>query len=161
MKKTILLIDDDIDEIELMKEVVAELDPDVDCHYARNGVHALSILGSLESSMPDMIFLDINMPVMNGWEFLKNLKSSPHFKEIPVVVYTTSNRDEDRSMAIRLGACHYIRKPEDYRLLKKELASLILKAESIFLCVTRKLRRTTMKIIGRLTPEALASQPQG
>jgi CheY-like chemotaxis protein len=147
MKKNILLVDDDLDEIELLKEVVSEIDPDMKCEYAVNGEEAISLLENGLVSMPDLILLDINMPIMNGWEFLRKIKSTEHLKGIPVIVYTTSNRDHDRSMANKLGAQFFIKKPDDYRLLKKELGSVLKYGKPILLNFVADLHRTTLLCI--------------
>src|SRR5688572_5969241 len=75
MVKKFLLTDDDKDDRELFSEALASIDPGIICHGAEHGRDALRILNSLDGSKPDIIFIDINMPVMNGWELLHTLKT--------------------------------------------------------------------------------------
>jgi CheY-like chemotaxis protein len=75
--------------------------------------------------MPDVIFLDLNMPVMNGWQCLAKLKNSEAYKEIPVVMYTTSSNPRDYEIAIDLNAHGLITKPSKPKVLSKILNTVI------------------------------------
>jgi len=78
---------------------------------ARNGAEALDKLAA-EPDV-DLILLDINMPVMNGLELLRNLSETPRFAAIPVIVVSTDGRDDDVAMALKMGARGYLKKPLD------------------------------------------------
>src|ERR1700742_4342006 len=95
MKPRFLLIDDDTDDRELFSEALATVDPVIVCDQATDGAEALDRLIKREISEPDIIFLDINMPVMNGWQFLTKLKSVEKYRHIPVIVYSTSSNQKD------------------------------------------------------------------
>ena len=86
MNKRILVVDDDNDDRELFSEALASVDPVIVCDQATDGAEALKRLSTREIDKPDIIFLDINMPVMNGWQFLSKLKSEDQYKNIPVIV---------------------------------------------------------------------------
>lgn len=73
---------------------------------------------------PDIIFLEVNMPLMNGWECLKKLKDSSNFKNIPIVMYSTSSTKKDVEMAYSLGAMLFLKKPENFSELSKILEIL-------------------------------------
>jgi CheY-like chemotaxis protein len=125
MKKKVLLVDDDIDDIDFLREAFSEIDENIECQHALNGQEAVLLLQTADLTMPDIILLDINMPVMNGWEFLKWIKAVPNLKDIPVIVYSTSSREQDRALAGALGARQFISKPENYRVLKDILRGLL------------------------------------
>ena len=71
-----------------------------------------------------MLFLDLNMPLMNGFEFLVILKSDPRFSPIPVIIFSTSDNPEDLYRAKELGAIQFITKTADIQLLKKDLSDI-------------------------------------
>ncbi|MBZ4033402.1 response regulator [Flavobacterium sp. 17A] len=119
-KKIILLADDDMDDTEMFCEALADIDESVICHTAENGSEALKILASLDQS-PGVIFLDLNMPIMNGWECLKELKSDQRYKDIPVIMISTSSHRNDMDTAANLGAVCYFVKPNNFKDLKHVL----------------------------------------
>jgi CheY-like chemotaxis protein len=121
-----LLIDDDADDQEVFKLAVATLDLAVEVATADGGSHAFEILN--RSDLPDCIFLDLNMPLMNGREFLKKIKNIDRLKEIPVLIYSTSTDAKDKTDMILLGAAQFIIKPNSVNdltiILKKELGKV-------------------------------------
>ena len=126
MYKTILLVDDDADDTELFLEAIGDIDAGITCYNAANGEEALQKLQQAASTKPDIIFLDINMPGMNGWQCLTELKASKLFWQIPVIIYSTSSAQRDRSIAAGLGALGFLTKPADYNELTKTLRMLTL-----------------------------------
>ena len=86
----ILVVDDDPDDIELFLEAVGEVDNTIECMTAENGEEALRLLKSKTSQRPDFIFLDLNMPRLNGKQLLAYLKNKTAFSDIPVSILTTS-----------------------------------------------------------------------
>ena len=125
MKKRFLVIDDDSDDRELFSEALASVDPVIVCDQATDGAEALKRLTERELDAPDIIFLDINMPVMNGWQFLTRLKSEDQYKNIPVIVYTTSSNVKDKRIAGDLGALCFITKPHAFGRLKNMLGIVV------------------------------------
>lgn len=124
MALQILLIDDDCDDREIFceaLEILSELDV---CHAVSNGERAFELLSKID--LPQLIFLDINMPVMNGWECLKRLKRDDTYREIPVIMYSTSSYHEDIEKARKLGALCFFSKPHDFKELKNSLHAVIL-----------------------------------
>lgn len=114
-----LLVDDDSDDSDLIFEVLSEIDSSVKYRYAMDGPEALNLLE--EDYIPSIIFLDINMPGMNGWQCLTKLKSNDQFKHIPVVMYSTSSYQHEIEKAFELGALAFFTKPNHYSLLKKNI----------------------------------------
>ena len=125
IKKRFLVIDDDSDDRELFSEALASVDPAIVCDQATDGAEALKRLTSEEIDQPDIVFLDINMPVMNGWQFLTLLKSEDRYKNIPVIVYTTSSNLKDKLIADGLGALCFITKPHAFGRLKNMLGIVV------------------------------------
>lgn len=112
----ILIVDDDEDDIDLFKEVVEDLFPKTACHSARNGEEALKMLKNADD-FPDIIFMDLNMPRMDGKTCLKKLKEHDQLNKIPVVIYTTSSSLNHKTETRKLGATHFITKPTSYTRL--------------------------------------------
>ncbi|MES2649250.1 MAG: response regulator [Bacteroidota bacterium] len=88
---TILLVDDDPDDIELVREIVRKLHPGITCLAAENGLVAIEMLRVGLNSLPNLVILDLMMPVLNGEQFLEKMKVDPLLKQIPVIVWSTSN----------------------------------------------------------------------
>jgi CheY-like chemotaxis protein len=122
---TLLLVDDDIDDQQIFTEALETVDPSIKLIIASNGLEALQLLNTPGSILPDMIFLDLNMPMMNGKEFLRELKKTEGFDKIPVIIYTTSSRPEDREQSLNLGAADFLVKPNNYRSLCEQLKNIL------------------------------------
>lgn len=116
-----LIADDDMDDASLFCEAIHEIAPMMICLKAENGRDVLALLSQEDHPKPDFIFLDINMPTMNGWECLRRLKGDLSFRGIPIIIYSTSSAKRDVDLAYELGALLYLTKPEDFRELRKIL----------------------------------------
>jgi len=125
MAKRILLIDDDQEEADIFKDAVKEADHDAIFHYVNNCVKAIKQLKERILPIPNLIFIDINMPFMNGLDCLKELKGTEGLRRIPIVIYSTSERPDDAQAAIHLGAMAFLTKPNKYSDLLKKLKDLI------------------------------------
>lgn len=123
-KKIFLLADDDGDDTSLFCEALEEIDPSIVCYCAKDGKKALEILDNKELEKPQVIFLDINMPGMNGWECLVELKNNELYKQIPVLIYSTSSHQREANIAIDLGALCFFTKPSNFIELKDILKVL-------------------------------------
>ncbi|MBT1707386.1 response regulator [Fulvivirgaceae bacterium PWU5] len=106
----ILYAEDDVDDYGFFEETLARVYPVATCMNARNGREVLDILDA-SAILPDLIFLDINMPTMDGKSCLKSIKTDPRLKSIPVIIYTTSSNERDREQCLQLGAENYLIKP--------------------------------------------------
>ncbi|MEA1921276.1 MAG: response regulator [Pseudomonadota bacterium] len=113
--KPILLVEDDRVDAMTVKRALKELNITNRLDVEPNGEEALAFLRNLESELPGIILLDLNMPKMNGIEFLQIAKKDDRLKMIPVVVLTTSKEDQDRVDSFNLGVAGYMIKPVDYR----------------------------------------------
>jgi CheY-like chemotaxis protein len=122
----ILLIDDDEDDQILFCEAVSAIAPDVRCGVANNGEEGLFLLNSYPI-LPQIVFLDINMPIMDGIQTLRAIRSSVMLKELEVIVYSTSNYQEEIERIKAFGA-GFITKPSDFEKLKQVLREPIARA---------------------------------
>ncbi len=109
----ILLIEDDIIEVMKFNRVLKTLGLNHKIIEANNGEEALSILKDKEI-IPDVIFLDLNMPKINGIEFLQILKADDYLKYIPAIILTTSNNHKDVLECYKIGIAGYVLKPLKY-----------------------------------------------
>jgi CheY-like chemotaxis protein len=106
----ILFVDDDPDDIKIFGEAVKEVDAKINFLPASSGMKALEILNQ-QKTLPDYIFLDVNMPRMNGIQFLETIKKEKKFSGIPVVMYSTTKSNEHEKHAKQLGAKYFFTKP--------------------------------------------------
>lgn len=125
MKHTILWADDDEDDLFLFREVLQEITGEYDVLTFPDGRALLDHLKMLSvEQYPCLIILDMNMPVLTGRETLAILKSEPELQNIPVVVFTTSNSEMDRSFCARFDTA-MITKPPTYATLKSMVPRLL------------------------------------
>lgn len=114
----ILLVEDSEDDVVLIRETLLGGKLINVIHVARDGVEALAYLRRegvyANASRPGLILMDINMPRKNGLETLEEIRRDPNWKNLPVVMLTMSDREEDIVRAYTSGACSYIRKPLDF-----------------------------------------------
>ena len=117
MKETenILLVEDDDVDAMTVKRAFKEIGLNNPFHREENGEDALTYLRDKNNPTPGLILLDINMPRMNGIEFLTIAKADEALKKIPVVILTTSKEDQDRIETFSLSVAGYMLKPVDYR----------------------------------------------
>ena len=118
------LVDDDVDDHEIFKSALSQVDQSTALMIANNGQDALQMLAALEQ-LPDFIFVDLNMPRMGGIQFLCEIKKSEKLRQIPVIVYSTSNHPGDKEKAMEAGAEKFFTKPAKYTDLCDLLHSLL------------------------------------
>jgi CheY-like chemotaxis protein len=123
--KYFLIIDDDADDREFFREAVAQVFPSAQCQEAIDGVEALKKLRMESEQLPDYIFLDLNMPRMDGKSLLVELKKDCQLKHIPVVIFTTSSALEDKEQTQILGAASFITKPYEFDKLCNCIQSVV------------------------------------
>ena len=113
--KPILLIEDDTVDAMTVKRALKELKVANAIHIAGDGEEALALLRNPQQERPCIMLLDLNMPKMNGLEFLNIIKRDENFKRIPVIVLTTSTDEQDKLESFNIGVAGYMVKPVDYR----------------------------------------------
>ncbi len=112
--KTILLVEDDAVDVMTVRRAFKELRVNNHLQHADNGEVALAWLRDPKEELPCLILLDLNMPRMNGIEFLREAKADPCLRKIPVIVLTTSAEERDKTQSFDLGIAGYMLKPVDY-----------------------------------------------
>jgi CheY-like chemotaxis protein len=105
------MIDDDPEDQEIFLDALKKVNNVLECSTARNGEEALEKLSTQSLILPDIIFLDINMPKLNGKQVLRHLKNTGSLKEIPVIMYSTSFAPADLEETKILGASYHLLKP--------------------------------------------------
>ena len=117
---TLLLVEDDDVDAMIIKRAIKDLKLDCKIQRAENGLAALEILKNTANGI-SLIILDLNMPLMDGFEFLEKIKEREEFINIPVVVFSTSNYTGDRQLCLELGAKEYFVKPVGFDEYKEML----------------------------------------
>jgi CheY-like chemotaxis protein len=120
----ILVIDDDADDQEIFLAAIASVSKDVACSTANSAIDALKALDN-RSLNPDLIFLDLNMPIMTGQQFLEEIKKKEGLCEIPVIVLSTSSHQQTIELTRSLGAADFITKPGKFDELVSILRNII------------------------------------
>jgi CheY-like chemotaxis protein len=120
----ILLIEDDMIEVMKFQRTIASLELDHKVIEANNGEEALEILEK-KDELPDIILLDLNMPKINGIEFLNILKSDDVLRYIPTIILTTSQNQKDLLECYKIGIAGYVLKPLKYEDYVSKMGKLL------------------------------------
>jgi|SRR5688572_5819537 CheY-like chemotaxis protein len=121
----ILGVDDDHDDLEIFREALREVNGSIECITARNGVEALDLLTDKLLILPDYIFLDINMPFMDGKQCLQEIKKQEILRDIPVVMYSTTSHANEIDNYLKLGASRFVVKPPTFNKLVETLQQVL------------------------------------
>ena len=113
-KPVILYAEDDMDDFDALKGALGQLSDKYDLHWAKNGEEVINYFSDTEAPSPGLVVLDLNMPIMDGKQTLLWLKSREELQDIPVMVFTTSSREEDVKLC-QAHRCTFYRKPTLYR----------------------------------------------
>jgi DNA-binding response OmpR family regulator len=124
MDKIIILIDDDEDDQFIFNEVVRDLDLGFKCMFANDGVEGMKLISSIDV-IPDYFFIDLNMPKKDGKQCLAEIKKMEKFKNVPVVIYTTSRLQSDIDETEVLGSSYYLTKPGMFTELQKAIKNVL------------------------------------
>ena len=116
-KLTILLADDDIDDCNFFKQALDKLSLSTNLKTVKDGEELMLLLNNETIDLPHILFLDINMPRKNGFECLSEIKKNERLKDLPIVIFSTSNTKENINHAFKVGANIYIRKPGNFNQL--------------------------------------------
>jgi len=123
--KTLYLVDDDNDDLDLFCEAVQTIDDSIVCVRATNSHAALTAFKENDIPLPDMIFLDLNMPVVDGRQFLSELKALRPYAHVPVIIYSTSSHPKDIEDTKSLGATSFLTKPYSLNELVSGLSEIL------------------------------------
>jgi CheY-like chemotaxis protein len=121
---TIFYADDDIDDQEFFKAIISEINPDYKVLIQNNGVELMNVL---EKSLwlPQVIFLDLNMPCKDGYEALKEIRASQRLKHLPVIVFSTASNESVVLKAKELGATSFVIKPNSLSDLRAIINAIL------------------------------------
>jgi len=122
--KRVFLIDDDEDDREIFLSALNSLKLELNFTEAKDGREGLDMIASPGFTPPDIIFVDLNMPKVNGLEFLRSVRILPHYKELPIFIYSTSSIQEEKNKCMTAGASGFIVKHCCYTDLCDELKKL-------------------------------------
>lgn len=128
MQKDFILItlaDDDEDDRMFFTDAFDELKINTVVNTVNDGAALMKFLDDPESILPNIIFLDLNMPLKSGIECLKEIKGNSKFEDIAIAIYSTSSSEEDIENTFVLGANIYIKKPSDFGKLKDVLSEVV------------------------------------
>jgi CheY-like chemotaxis protein len=114
----ILLADDDTDDCAFFKEALAEIPLSTHLIAVHDGEQLMHLLVNETTILPDVIFLDLNMPRKNGFECLSEIKLSASLRQLSVIVFSTSFEQEVVNLLYQKGALHFIRKPSEFMQFK-------------------------------------------
>ncbi len=115
----ILVVEDDDDDRLLLQTATRKSPHSCNLVFAQDGVDALKLLETMQDTIPDLILTDLNMPLMDGMELVKELKSSLHWTHIPIIMFTTSHTDSTKVQAYRESIDRFITKPPTFEGLQE------------------------------------------
>ncbi len=120
-----MIVDDDDDDREFFCAAIAEIDDNIKCLGAINGEDALHRLKCDLEHKPDFIFLDLNMPRMNGLRCLSEIKGDTNLKDIPVIIYSTTSSQRETEQILQRGATFFINKPTSLTKLREDILQVM------------------------------------
>ena len=123
-KRFVLNVDDDADDGFLFMEAIKDTNSSATCLVISSGKTAVQLLSQDIDELPDYIFLDINMPGMDGRECLAKLRSMPRLKGVAIIMFSTSISNSDKEKFLQLNASAY-QKPSDYHSLKSVISKIL------------------------------------
>ena len=121
----ILLADDDKDDCLFFREALEELPIKADLSIVHDGEELLKLLKTDNKQLPSVIFLDLNMPRINGFECLTEINKDQKLRQLPTVIISTSFKEEKVEWLNKNGPVYYIRKPSDFSKLKSAILKVI------------------------------------
>ena len=121
----IILADDDEDDRLFFTDAFDELNMNTKVNTFNDGVELMNYLNSENAILPNVLFLDLNMPLKNGVECLNEIKANSKMSDIAIAIYSTSASEEDIEETFVLGANIYIKKPSSFKQLKKVLSEVV------------------------------------
>ena len=124
-KLKILLVDDDEDDRQFFADALDSLDMKTELVQLTNGEECLDYMVAHKEDCPNLLFLDLNMPIMNGFQCLEQIRKHESFKDVIIAIYSTSSAEKDIEDTFNKGANIYITKPSSFKDLKNSLRQVI------------------------------------
>mgnify|MGYP001159206704 CR=1 FL=1 len=125
MGRLVFIVDDDVDDREFFCDALREIDESIQCVCAGNGSEAIALLSEPQFTLPDFIFLDLNMPRLGGKQCLSLIKNNHRLSHIPVIIFSTTRQYDEAEEARQLGAAVFLTKPSTYSELKQSLSWIL------------------------------------
>lgn len=125
-KITIFLADDDPDDRSLFEQALNGFSTKHKMQFFHNGKELLDYFNQPDAEIPDILFLDLNMPYFTGTECLIEIRKNPRYRELPIAIYSTSSSEKDQEDTFVNGANVYIKKPDSFDKLQKVLQEVIM-----------------------------------
>jgi len=123
--KSIFLADDDEDDCILFEDALREVCDQTELTTANDGVELINLMKTNVPPPPDVIFLDLNMPRKNGFECLELIRKTKQWKDIPIVIFSTTGQQEMIQKVYEQGANYFIRKPGSFPKLKQAIRQVL------------------------------------
>lgn len=111
MAKTVVVIDDDVDDLEIIRHVLKTFNPNIHCITYSNSVDAIRDLVKKKSIIPDYIFIDINMPMISGPECLSEIRKIEALDDVSIIMFSTTMLAVDTVKLMKMGATYTFQKP--------------------------------------------------
>jgi CheY-like chemotaxis protein len=125
MARIVLCVDDDPDDRELIRNAIFKVDPSYSVAYSTNGKDALTYLaGALETELPCLVILDLNMPVMDGKQAIIEIKKNLKLNDVPIVVFSTTSHPADLYFCQKYGV-ELVTKPDNFAQISTEVERLL------------------------------------
>lgn len=125
--KNLFLVDDDAEDQEIFMDAVREIDTSIFCFCSHSGEDAIQSLSTDIIHLPDLIFLDLNMPRVNGKQLLAELRKIDDLRDTPIIMYSTFFGDDDVADIKKLGAAYHLIKPPKFNELRNSLEFILSK----------------------------------
>jgi CheY-like chemotaxis protein len=129
--KSIFLAEDDDDDVVIFNEILSDITRDITLTVAINGVELMNLLQEA-TVLPELIFLDLNMPIKNGFQCLEEIKNNGNWKDIRIIVYSTSAQPQQVEKAYKQGADLYLQKLTSYTDFKQAIEHCLKTEEPYF-----------------------------
>ena len=123
--KSIYLADDDADDCMLFEDALKEICVSTELTTANDGVELMTLMESSVPPAPDIIFLDLNMPRKNGFECLELIRKTKKWKDIPIVIFSTTGQEEMIKKVYEQGASYFVQKPGSFAKLKQIISQIL------------------------------------
>jgi len=121
----IFLADDDEDDRFIFEEALKEIQVPTSLFTANDGEQLMAALNTLTGNLPDVIFLDLNMPRKNGFQCLSEIRQNKNLRSIKTIIFSTSYEPDVIELLFKTGADHYIKKPTEFNELKKVIENVL------------------------------------
>ena len=124
-KHIVALADDDVDDREIFVDVCSGIETEIEVFLFKNGQELMDYLNTKDAVIPSILFLDINMPIKDGFDCLAEIRSKTALNELCIIVYSTSISSSDVTKAKQLGADGFLQKPSSYGKLKTAVQKIL------------------------------------